>query len=127
MQIAEAETAKAREFKTRLAQVGDLEVELEMLRAKWVALSANGGGSGDEGRDGEDGCGKGVREAALEKQLKSAKITIREMAKKKNEKVKFVDTCAVNSLDADGSEFYLGGRLCDCDDGALCAAEKRAR
>ena len=40
MQIAEAETAKVREFKTRLAQVGDLEVEVEMLRAKCASAAA---------------------------------------------------------------------------------------
>jgi hypothetical protein len=53
-----------------------------MLRAKWVALAAKGGGSEDGPQVGEEGGGKGAREAALEKQLKSARITIREMAKK---------------------------------------------
>jgi hypothetical protein len=84
VQIAEAETAKAREFKTRLAQVGDLEVELEMLRAKCVSLTANVRDGGRESHVGEEEGGKGGQQAELEKQLKSARVTIREMVKKQN-------------------------------------------
>ena len=83
VQIAEHEASKAREYKTRLGQVGDLEVEVEMLRAKCASLTAEGGGgaaaAGGEAGTGGEGDAKGGREAELEAQLKSARLAVREM------------------------------------------------